>query len=112
MEQSSGPSQRMDCRKSRANAFIVASGVLTVFPGLLTGPVYSLLGFTPLGPQAGSLAASIQSSIGNVASRSLFAHLQSAAMSGYGGATVNAAVRLAASGGYLTARVAGRFLRW
>ncbi|KAJ3530675.1 hypothetical protein NM208_g9220 [Fusarium decemcellulare] len=45
-----------------------------------------VLGFTSLGIKAGSLAAMIQSLIGNVVAKSLFAILQSAGMGGYGAA--------------------------
>jgi hypothetical protein len=51
----------------------VAYGSLVVLPAI---------GFTAEGIAAGSIAASIQSGIGNVAAGSTFAALQSAAMSG------------------------------
>ncbi|KAM3065737.1 hypothetical protein ACMFMG_010037 [Clarireedia jacksonii] len=50
--------------------------------------ILGILGFTVYGPAIGSIAALIQSLIGNVASGSLFAFFQSAAMGGYGAAVL------------------------
>ena len=53
----------------------------------------------------GSVAASLQSILGNVGAHSVFAYLQSTAMGGYGVATVNGIVQACAviSGGAITA---------
>jgi len=56
------------------------------------------LGFTQTGVVAGSIAAGIQATMGNIAAGSLFAWCQSAAVVGVGGAA--APVALAASGAY------------
>ncbi|KAG6034866.1 hypothetical protein E4U41_006347 [Claviceps citrina] len=74
--------------------FVVAA------PAVVSTPLLSWLGFGV----AGSVAAAIQSSIGNVVAGGLFATLQSAAAGGAGAAVVNGAV--SAAGG-LTAAVAG-----
>ena len=42
------------------------------------GPIATAIGFSNIGPFAGSFATSAQSIIGNVASGSIFANLQSA----------------------------------
>ena len=49
--------------------------------------ILGAIGFSPIGPVAGSIAAGWQASIGSVAAGSFFAFLQSAAM---GGAAVTA----------------------
>ncbi|KAJ4381212.1 hypothetical protein N0V86_003561 [Didymella sp. IMI 355093] len=56
----------------------------------LTPTMLGLIGFTPIGPAAGSIAASLQSAMGPVAAGSAFATLQSAAMGGYGAIIVDA----------------------
>ncbi|KAI0338975.1 hypothetical protein BDW22DRAFT_1362309, partial [Trametopsis cervina] len=61
---------------------------------LLAGPLLGLVGFGVSGPIAGTLAAFIQSCIGNVAAGSLFAILQSAAMGGAGAALVGTLVQM------------------
>ncbi|KAG9044793.1 hypothetical protein FS837_007524, partial [Tulasnella sp. UAMH 9824] len=48
-----------------------------VYGALLGLGVYLILGFAPAGVAAGSIAAAIQSSIGNVAAGSAFAVMQS-----------------------------------
>lgn len=63
-------------------AFYIAKGVLFFFPP--SGPILWLLGFTSLGPRATSFASFLQSMIGLVGGRSVFAFFQSAAMGGYG----------------------------
>lgn len=42
------------------------------------------IGFSPIGPDPGSLAAAYQSKVGNVSAGSMFAYLQSLAMTGTG----------------------------
>ncbi|KAI0446877.1 hypothetical protein F4803DRAFT_546729 [Xylaria telfairii] len=64
-----------------------------VAPMLVVAPVLSLVGFGANGIVGGSIAAGIQSGIGNVVAPSLFATLQSAAAGGYGVATVAATVQ-------------------
>ncbi|TGO10062.1 hypothetical protein BTUL_0145g00090 [Botrytis tulipae] len=68
--------------------------LLTFFtPAAVGGPFLYLLGFARLGPRAVSIASISQSIFGNVATRSLFAYLQSAAMSGYGLGAFNTVLR-------------------
>jgi len=47
------------------------------------------MGFGASGPVAGSVAAGIQSMLGNVGAHSVFAYLRSAAIGGYGLTVVN-----------------------
>eukprot|EP00956_Cyclotella_meneghiniana_P023692 scaffold46642_cov56-Cyclotella_meneghiniana.AAC.3 len=59
-------------------------GLVSIVAGLVASgcAVFSAIGFTVGGIAAGSIAASIQSGIGNVVAGSSFAALQSAGMSG------------------------------
>ncbi|ODN90789.1 hypothetical protein L198_06106 [Cryptococcus wingfieldii CBS 7118] len=64
-------------------AFIATGTALTVLAaGPIVGGGLGLFGFGAAGVTAGSLAASIQAGIGNVAAGSLFAFLQSAGAGG------------------------------
>ncbi|KAG6212531.1 hypothetical protein E4U35_004838 [Claviceps purpurea] len=75
----------MRSREEKAlTAALVGTGGLVAVPGLIAAPMLGLLGFGSLGPGAGTVAALIQSLIGNVAAGSLFAILQSAGMGGAG----------------------------
>ncbi|KAJ6531337.1 hypothetical protein B0H19DRAFT_476439 [Mycena capillaripes] len=74
---------------------------LVVVAAAVSGPMLANLGFTADGIVKGSLAAEVQSGIGYVAARSLFATLESAGMAGYGLAVVNTAVQI--GGGALAA---------
>ncbi|KAK0224633.1 hypothetical protein EDD85DRAFT_234815 [Armillaria nabsnona] len=49
---------------------------------VIVPPILGWFGFGAAGPVTGTIAAGIQSGIGNVAAGSLFAHLQSMAMGG------------------------------
>ncbi|KAK4495391.1 hypothetical protein PRZ48_013722 [Zasmidium cellare] len=66
----------------------------TTFPGAIAVPAYYFLGFSPIGPVAGSLAAAFQSMFGTPLS---FSVLQSAAMGGYGVPIVNGIIRASAA---------------
>lgn len=79
-----------------------------IAPGVVAGPVLSVLGFGPLGVQAGmwtdslscswptcshnlgsgTIAATLQSWLGPIGAKSAFAYMQSAAMGGYGTSAV------------------------
>ncbi|PYH41098.1 interferon alpha-inducible IFI6/IFI27 family protein [Aspergillus saccharolyticus JOP 1030-1] len=72
-----------------------ASGAVVVAPGLIATPLLNTAGFTSAGVKAGSLAAGIQSGIGNVVAGSWFATAQSAAMGGYGGPILTGIVQMA-----------------
>ncbi|KAJ5796398.1 uncharacterized protein N7518_004938 [Penicillium psychrosexuale] len=79
-----------------------AGGVAVVAaPVLVTAPILSGLGFNTAGVAAGSFAAAIQSSIGNVAAGSLFAAGQSAG-AGAGGLGLVAVNTAAQAAGVLT----------
>ena len=96
-------------------ATILAGGVLLAAPGIVTAPILGIAGFGGQGvvggkvytsPNAatcpkhydrqfitsylGSIAAGVQSVLGNVIGGGAFATLQSAGMGGYGLASVNA----------------------
>ncbi|KAL8908167.1 MAG: hypothetical protein Q9207_000990 [Kuettlingeria erythrocarpa] len=74
-------------------AFFFASAIGFFAPEILSIPALEALGFGLAGVRAGSLAAKIQSVIGPVAARSVFAIWQSARMGGYGVEYVNGGVR-------------------
>ncbi|THV52566.1 hypothetical protein BGAL_0075g00120 [Botrytis galanthina] len=80
------------------SALHVISIVTFFTPAAVGGPFLYLLGFARLGPRAAgyltvSIASISQSIFGNVATRSLFAYLQSAAMNGYGLGALNTVLR-------------------
>ncbi|TAQ86342.1 hypothetical protein B7494_g5308 [Chlorociboria aeruginascens] len=77
-------------------AFLVMNGVIVLAPGVLSAPVLAALGWGGAGVRAGSFAAGLQSTIGNVGARSAFAYVQSAAMGGYGAGAVASVVRVGA----------------
>lgn len=74
-------------------AFYLASSISLFAPEILSLPALEALGFGAVGVRAGSLAAKIQSVIGPIAARSVFAIWQSARMGGYGVEYVNGGVR-------------------
>ncbi|KAJ0419474.1 hypothetical protein BJY00DRAFT_164539 [Aspergillus carlsbadensis] len=71
-------------------------GVVVAVPGIVAAPVLAIAGFGAGGVQAGSIAAAVQGTIGNVAAGSAFATLQSAGAAGAGAAVVNGVVQGAA----------------
>ncbi|KAL8992064.1 MAG: hypothetical protein Q9169_007400 [Polycauliona sp. 2 TL-2023] len=73
--------------------FYLASALSLVAPEIISLPALEALGFGFAGVRAGSMAAKIQSVIGDVAARSVFAIWQSARMGGYGVEYVNGGVR-------------------
>ncbi|KAL8670056.1 MAG: hypothetical protein Q9168_005389 [Polycauliona sp. 1 TL-2023] len=74
-------------------ALQLGSGILFFGPGLLAVPALGAAGFGSTGIVSGSIAASQQAAIGNVAARGLFATLQSAAAGGYGVPIVHGVIR-------------------
>ncbi|KAL9610000.1 MAG: hypothetical protein Q9167_005273 [Letrouitia subvulpina] len=74
-------------------AFYAASAVGLFAPEILSIPALEALGFGVEGVRAGSIAARVQSVIGPIAARSVFAIWQSARMGGYGVENVNGGVR-------------------
>ncbi|KAL7926145.1 hypothetical protein ACQKWADRAFT_281878 [Trichoderma austrokoningii] len=80
---------------------LVAGVIMMVAPGIITAPfmgVARMLGFTPSGIAAKSVASGAQSAAGNVVAKSAFATVQSAAAGGYGTSVLAGIVRVA--GGY------------
>ncbi|KAI1471123.1 uncharacterized protein F4812DRAFT_167008 [Daldinia caldariorum] len=75
-------------------AVCAAGGVAVAAPALVAGPALAVAGFGANGIVGGSIAAGVQSGIGNVVAGGLFATLQSAAMAGYGAAAVNGVVQV------------------
>ncbi|KAL8867719.1 MAG: hypothetical protein Q9174_005476, partial [Haloplaca sp. 1 TL-2023] len=74
-------------------AFYAAGAIGFFAPEILSLPALEALGFGITGVRAGSIAAKIQSVIGDVAAKSVFAIWQSARMGGYGVEYVNGGVR-------------------
>ncbi|KOC10953.1 hypothetical protein F9C07_5859 [Aspergillus flavus] len=62
-------------------------------PGVVTGPLMHVAGFTGAGPAAGSAAAWAQSHMAPVARQGVFAYVQSTAMKGYGRTVVEGVAR-------------------
>lgn len=69
-----------------------AIGGVAMFVSAITVPVLGAIGFSAVGPAAGSVAAGMQSSIGLVPAGSLFAWCQSVAMGGAALGGVNAGI--------------------
>ncbi|KAL4951204.1 hypothetical protein BDW69DRAFT_196663 [Aspergillus filifer] len=89
-------------------ATTVCSVAIVAAPGLVVTPFLSGLGFGAGGVQASSIASVTQGWMGNVATGSTFATLQSAATGGYGVAVVNGVAQV--SGAVVGVGIAG--LRW
>ncbi|KAI4596567.1 hypothetical protein KJ359_005323 [Pestalotiopsis sp. 9143b] len=83
-------------------AVLFAAGMNAAMPAVVA-PALSAVGFTPAGIAAGSIAAGVHSTIGNVAAGSLFATLQSAGMGGYGVGVVNTVAQTVRGVGYAVA---------
>ncbi|KAK1978080.1 hypothetical protein LZ30DRAFT_599936, partial [Colletotrichum cereale] len=96
----------------QATCYAVGAGSLVVLasPALFSSPVLTAVGFGNKGVIAKSVAAGLQSGIGNVVTPSYFATFTSAQMGGYGVAIVNGVVQVGAgaaavgSGGYIELR--------
>ncbi|KAI5862469.1 hypothetical protein GGS23DRAFT_102398 [Durotheca rogersii] len=76
----------------KQTALLAGAGLVTLVPAIISGPALGILGFGAQGVIKGSVAAGMQSGIGNVIAPSIFAMLQSAGTGGYGVATVNTVV--------------------
>ncbi|KAF2116674.1 hypothetical protein BDV96DRAFT_32165 [Lophiotrema nucula] len=76
--------------------FAVLAPIISFLPGLLLKLLLGWVGFTAVGPAAGSFAAWWQSLLGPIASGSWFATFQSAGMGGHGLATLAWVVRTVA----------------
>ncbi|KAF2499832.1 hypothetical protein BU16DRAFT_438263, partial [Lophium mytilinum] len=74
--------------------FHVASGVVSLAPGIVTAPVLGALGWTAMGPQAGMYPHSPENFTASTPARGIFATLQSAAMGGYGASVLAGGTRL------------------
>lgn len=81
-----------------------ATGAVVSTAAVLTVPILSAVGFSPIGPVAGSVAAGWQASIGAVEAGSLFSVLQSIAM---GGAAATGLATIGASGAAVTLAASG-----
>ncbi|KAL6904992.1 hypothetical protein GGI43DRAFT_297590 [Trichoderma evansii] len=80
------------------NPGLIAGILMMVAPGIITAPVMGVarvLGFTPTGIAAKSIASGAQSAAGNVAAKGAFATVQSAAAGGYGSGVLAGIVRVA-----------------
>ncbi|KAF2769475.1 hypothetical protein EJ03DRAFT_382625 [Teratosphaeria nubilosa] len=91
--------------KPNMTIFALLTLLVAVVPGLVATPLLNALGLSGLGPIAGSAAAWFQSTYG---ANALFSTLQSAAMGGYGAATVHGVV----SGIFAAAGASGTWLGW
>ncbi|KAL7969554.1 hypothetical protein HDV63DRAFT_410905 [Trichoderma sp. SZMC 28014] len=83
---------------AKENPALVAGVLMMVAPRIITAPVIGVarvLGFTPRGIAAKSIASGAQSAAGNVASMGAFATVQSAAAGGYGTGVLTGIVRVA-----------------
>jgi len=88
----------------------LAIGAVGTTAGAFLAPVVltaglGVIGFSAVGPVAGSIAAGLQAGIGNVAAGSLFAMAQSAAMGGAVSSVVTAAGALGGGGAAAAAAV-------
>ena len=81
----------------------VAGGILST-AALITIPILGLVGFSAIGPVAGSAAAAWQASMGIVEAGSIFAWCQGAAM---GGAAVGGLVGCGVAGGSVALAATG-----
>lgn len=73
--------------------FHIANRIVFFYPNLLTVPVFWSLGWTSIGPRAGSTEAALMAKFGAVPSRGGYAIFQSSAMGGYGRAVVQGVTR-------------------
>jgi hypothetical protein len=84
----------IETRMTLKSAVIRATGeALLDFPTILSAPVLAVGGFGATGVGAGTIAAAVQSSIGDVAAGSAFAILQSAGAGGTGLSFVNTVIQ-------------------
>ncbi|KAI7911018.1 hypothetical protein M0657_011147 [Pyricularia oryzae] len=90
------------------------SGIAMVAaPAVLTLPALGAVGFSASRPIAGSIVAAAQSGLGSVVAPSLFVTCQSAAMGGYGAATVFGLVQVVGGAMAVSAgTVIGRMNSW
>ncbi|CZS88793.1 uncharacterized protein RAG0_00412 [Rhynchosporium agropyri] len=96
-EENAGPAMKKTGNYVKKNpgksALYAASAVTLLAPGIVAAPVLWAFGWGSAGVRGGSAAAAIHASIGNVASGSIFAGLQSAGV--VGSAAVNGVVQAA-----------------
>ncbi|KAK3985168.1 hypothetical protein QBC44DRAFT_335567 [Cladorrhinum sp. PSN332] len=93
-----------------AVACVMGAGLIVVAaPAAVAAPVLGAVGFSAEGVLAGSIAAGVQGTIGNVVGGSAFAVCQSAAAGGAGAAVVAGATQVA-GGAVAVAAGVGRFL--
>ncbi|EKG17573.1 hypothetical protein MPH_05194 [Macrophomina phaseolina MS6] len=87
------------CEHPLKTAVRIMNTAIIITPTIFTTPCLMFLGFTPLGPAAGSIAATLHSVLSPLAAGSGFSVLQSAAMGGYGSAVVAGTARVCATVG-------------
>lgn len=84
IDQYAAKAGRLVAENRLAVAGVVSGATVALCPDLVITPVLRPLGFTPDGIVAGSLAAAVQSRLGDTAAGGAFAFCQSAAAGGYG----------------------------
>ncbi|KAF2714710.1 hypothetical protein K504DRAFT_395321 [Pleomassaria siparia CBS 279.74] len=89
-------------------ALHVVNGVVMFTPAAAMVPILNTLGFTSLGPAAGSAAASTMSYFGSVPASGVYATVQSAAMGGYGAGIAAGATQAGATVTSMVAWILGR----
>ncbi|KAK1255313.1 hypothetical protein MKX08_009308 [Trichoderma sp. CBMAI-0020] len=83
---------------AKENPGLIVGALMMFSPGIVTAPfmgIAGVLGFTPAGIAAKSIASGAQSAVGNVVAKSAFATVQSAATGGYGSTVLAGIVRVA-----------------
>jgi hypothetical protein len=88
-----------DQKYKRCMLDIINTGFASLGGGATLQGIFSYIGFSSSGPVAGSIAAGLQSTIGNVASGSLFAAAQSLGMTTVAGLAAPAAIGAGIGGG-------------
>ncbi|KLJ07286.1 hypothetical protein EMPG_17233 [Blastomyces silverae] len=81
---------RASGRYFQENPYQLATGTVLIATSIVATPALGVIGFTPIGPAAGTVATAWQSGIGSVEAGSLFARCQSAAMGGVAAKAVTA----------------------
>ncbi|OJD32494.1 uncharacterized protein BKCO1_37000199 [Diplodia corticola] len=80
----------------RTAIYVINTAILVV-PTTILNPLLGVLGFTSLGPAAGSIAATLHSALSPLTAGGGFSILQSAAMGGYGIGVATGVVRVGAA---------------
>ncbi|EQL34737.1 hypothetical protein BDFG_03442 [Blastomyces dermatitidis ATCC 26199] len=86
---------RVSRRYLQENPYQLAAGTVLIAASVIATPALGAIGFTSIGPAAGTVATAWQSGIGSVEAGSIFAMCQSAAM---GGVVAKAVTAVGAAG--------------